>query len=366
MRFAKTWAALVAPVLALALVGGSLTAAHGAPGDPALPQSNGSEGGLFVFSHTGTPIDDPSYIFARSEPLFGSGGQGQLMAPILGTPEATAGSTESYTFIASAATLRAGGVTAWEAWAPGALPDGGLITPTLTASQQNSAAGDGLQQIFADVGGTYYLGVAFTRNHGITVDSAVYRTMHILSGNRYTLDPVEFEPDAPAPGGSGDGASTLGSETLGGAEMLDAPAATEAFELVAPAAGTIDLGEARRNGTTAESTPLGQFTVYADRSVEPGWQLQVVVDEFRSGEHRIAASALGYEPVAVSALPVGIALGVAKPAGHSGFAPIATGAAGSTTTATGATLDLHLSFAPPTDAAAGAYLSTVSLDLVSG
>ncbi|MBU3994834.1 MAG: hypothetical protein KKF42_03500 [Actinobacteria bacterium] len=367
MRIAKKWVAVAAGLLAFALVGGSLPAASAAPGDPLNPQSNGSEGGLFVYSNTGALIDDPSYVFARTEPLFGSGSQAHVMAAILGTSEATTGSTETYTFISSAANLRASGTDSWEAWAPGALPEGGIVAPTLTASDQSFGNGSGLSGVFADVGGTYYLGVAFTKNNGITVDSAVYRTMHILSGNRFSLGPVEIEPAAgTADQQSADGTGALGAESPMGFEPLNATAATETFELIMPAAGTIDLGEVQRNGSTALPATLGQFTVIADRSVEPGWELNVLVSDFVSGEHLIAANALGYSPVSANPpLPDGIALGSAKAAGSGTFGPISTGAAGSTTSATGVAFNLSFAFAPPVDAAAGTYTSTVSLDLVS-
>ena len=366
MRIAKKWAAVAAILLTLALVGSSLSAASAAPGDPLNPQTNGSEGGLYIYSNTGALIDDPAYVFARTEPLFGSGSQTHVMAAILGTPAATAGSTDSFTFISSAANLRASGTDSWEAWAPGTLPEGGIVAPTLTASDQSFGNGSGLSGVFADVGGTYYLGVAFTKNGGITVDSAVYRTMHILSGNRFTLDPIEVEAADSTEQVPADGAGALVSESPMGFETMNATAATEGFELIMPAAGTIDLGQAQRSDSTVLPALLGQFSVIADRSFEPGWELNVVVNDFVSGEHLIAATALGYTPVAVNTpLPVGISIGSAKAAGSGDFGPITTGAAGSTTTATGVAFDLGFTFAPPVDAAAGTYTSTVSLDLLS-
>lgn len=365
MRIAKKRVLLVGGLLAFALMGGSLSAASAEPGDSLHPQLNGSEGALYLFSSSGTLIDDPSHVFARAEPIYASGNGADLMDPVLGSPEATGASTESYTFIASADMVRASGRTSWEAWAPSALSGGGVIAPTLTAHAQSGSNGGGLDGVFLDVGGSYLLGVAFTKNRGLTVDSALYRTMHILPGNRFTIDPIELE--APVAVESPVGIAQpdpVSRATSAPAAQAAAQAPTEAFELIMPAAGTIDLGSAARRASTS-AAELGQFTVIADRTGERGWELSVVASDFLSGEHRIAATALGYAPIGLSQLPTGVTLGAAKAAGAGTFGPIVMGEPSSTTTALGIDLNLNFTFVPPEGAAAGTYLSTVSLDLVS-
>lgn len=374
MRIAPTRGVVAATLLALLLIGfpppSSLPAAAAAPAIPVVPQPNGSEGALFVYSNTGNLIDDPGYVFARSEPIFGSASGAQLMAPIAGTAEATAGSTESFTFISSAANIRAGGTTAWEAWAPGTMPAvGGIVAPALTASRQTG--GDRLSSVFADVGGTYHLGVAFTRNNGVTVDFAAYRTMRILPNNRFTLDPIVTESSEPDPSAPG----LLESGWAGSAdapllqEALDAEVPSEVVELVMPAAQTISLGEVGRGDSTdAAPSVMSGLTVIYDRSDGPGWQLTMTATDFVSGTGQTArsipAAALGYAPVADGGLPPGISLGAPKAAGAGGTGQIAAGGAGSTTTADGVRLELGLTFRAPPDAAPGNYTSTVSFTLI--
>ena len=367
MRNALTRAAAAALALVLALAlsfAGPLQPAANAVRLEAPPQPNASEGPLFVFSGSGDAIEDPEQVFARAEPIYGSGGVDHLMTPITGTPAATAGSTQSYTFIASHATLRAGGVDSWEAWAPGALPVGGIVAPQLTASAQNQSNGAGLSGVFADVGGTYYLGVAFTRNGGVTVDSAVYRTMRILPGNRFTLDPVavaSFQSEqgiAPSTLGSVDGAPI-------GAAPLDEPVAAERFELVMPAVSTVPLGSVRRGGTDASPVALGGFAVIDTRASRLGWTLSLSASDFASGEHTIDAVALGVDPRFSGEPPAGVTLGQGKPAGSGAFGPIASGQPDHSTPAEGAAFDLGLTFVPPPDSAPATYTSTLTLTLLS-
>lgn len=137
------------------------------------------------------------------------------------------------------------------------------------------------------------------------------------------------------------------------------------FELVAPAAAKVDLGDVKRN---QETTPvnLGQFSVIDDRDVLKGWDLNAKAADFAGpNAAKIGGLALGYAPSAVSTLPTGVSLGTAKAAGGGAFGAIASGAAGSATTEAGSAFDLALSFKAPVDAAKGQYTSTLTLDLVS-
>ena len=136
------------------------------------------------------------------------------------------------------------------------------------------------------------------------------------------------------------------------------------FELVAPAATLIDLGDVRRNQTTTP-VALGQFTVFDDRDVLSGWNLNVTAADFAgAGNTTVAKTALGYSPRAV-ALTSGVSLGAAKAAGAGVFGVLAEGAAGSSTAEVGAVLDTDLTFKAPINAAKGVHTSTLTLDLVS-
>ncbi|GAA1757840.1 hypothetical protein [Agromyces humatus] len=136
------------------------------------------------------------------------------------------------------------------------------------------------------------------------------------------------------------------------------------FELVAPAATLIDLGDVRRNQTT-DAVALGQFTVFDDRDVLSGWNLNVTAADFAGpGSTTVAKSALGYAPVGV-ALTEGVTVGASKLAGEGAFGVLAEGAVGSSTAEVGAVLDTNLTFKAPINAAKGAHTSTLTLDLVS-
>ena len=74
-------------------------------------------------------------------------------------------------------------------------------------------------------------------------------------------------------------------------------ASSNRFELVAPVAATVNLGATRRNQTTAP-VALGQFTVFDDRDVLSGWNLNVTPPRFAGpGGTTVPANALGYSPV---------------------------------------------------------------------
>lgn len=453
MTLATKWKAAAAGLLTLALLGGSTASAYAAPGDVLNPQPNASEGGLFVYDGTtGDLISDPAHVFDRFEPIIGSGSATDFLAPIPGTPANTTASTNAYTFIASEANVRANGVILWNAYTLAGLINGQAKAVNLTPGDSMFGNGTGIDGIFNNVGGTYYLGVAYTKNDGVTVDSAIYRTMTILANNTYTLAPVALEesvtPVAPTQAdlvanpdkelaslvapvvadgttltidagiananktlnvGAYSTYTDLGTVTLDatGQGTVDASAFTDntphtlvlwesdgtlvgygafqmnyvsvlsgsnpvtvdvtvsqKFELIAPASGTIDLGDVRRNQTTAP-VALGQFTVVDDRETKLGWDLNVSADDFVSGANTISQLALGYAPVAVGTLPAGIGLGSPKAAGQGVFGAAFSGSPGSSTGELGQAFNLDLTFKSPIDAPTGTYTSTVSLDLVS-
>lgn len=453
MTLVTKWKAAAAGLITLALLGGSTAVAHAAPGDVLNPQPNASEGGLFIYDGmTAELISDPAHVFDRFEPIIGSGSATEFLAPILGTPANTTASTNAYTFISSEENVRANGIILWNAYSWAGLINGQAKGVNVTPGDSMFGNGTGIDGIFNDVGGEYYLGVGYTKNNGVTVDSAIYRTMTILPDNKYTLAPIALEesvtPVAPTEAdlaenpekqianlvapvaadsttvsidagiananktlnvGAYSTYTDLGTVTLdaNGQGTVDASVFTDntphtlvlwesdgtlvgfstfqmnyvsvlsgsnpvtvdvttsqKFELIAPASGTIDLGDVRRNQTTAP-VALGQFTVIDDRDTKLGWDLNVSADDFVSGANTIPQAALGYTPVALGALPAGITFGNAKVAGQGAFGAAFSGAPGSSTGELGQAFNLDLTFKSPVDAPTGTYTSTVSLDLVS-
>lgn len=137
------------------------------------------------------------------------------------------------------------------------------------------------------------------------------------------------------------------------------------FSLVAPAAQSIDLGDVRRNRVSAP-VDLGAVTVFDDRDVLSGWNLNITSSAFTGpGATTVEANALGYAPVGTTLFP-GITAGAPKLAGEGTFGVLAEGAPGSATGEfEGAVVDTELTFKAPINAAKGVHNAVLTLDLVS-
>lgn len=137
------------------------------------------------------------------------------------------------------------------------------------------------------------------------------------------------------------------------------------FAIVAPAAQSIDLGDVRRNRVSAP-VDLGAVTVFDDRDVLSGWNLNITSSAFTGpGATTVEANALGYAPVGTTLFP-GITAGAPKLAGEGTFGVLAEGAPGSATGEfEGAVVDTELTFKAPINAAKGVHNAVLTLDLVS-
>ncbi|WP_022892660.1 hypothetical protein [Agromyces subbeticus] len=463
MNISKKWSVAAATALTLAIVGGGAVSANAAPGDPVNPQPNGSKGSFFLYNaDTGELADgDTTRVYTRSEGLIASASSTDVLAEINPAPaRPVTGATPFtgvYRFLSTTdAADRDGGTNTWNAFATDAAagPNGGTMVPDFTLDAIFSGPGGIADDIAA--GGTYWYGVAYTINSGVTVVGTVYREINITAGSgNYTVGAVEVEGAAPADliteadlvtanpalvtetvdskqlaitAGAANANKTLsvgvfsaGARSELGTVVLDANGAgtvdasavavgaasklflyelngpdealaawdnftltstapvydtsdttdltvtvtnSGRFELVAPAATLIDLGNVRRNQTTVP-VALGQFTVFDDRDVLSGWNLNVTAADFAgAGNTTVAKNALGYAPRAV-ALTDGVTLGAAKAAGAGAFGVLAEGIAGSSTAEVGAVLDTDLTFKAPINAAKGVHTSTLTLDLVS-
>lgn len=464
MNISKKWSAVAAAGLSIALVAGGAVSANAAPGDPLNPQPNGSKGSFFIYdANTGEYADavpgaTPTRVYTRSEALIASASSTDVLAeinPLATRPVTGAASfTGVYKFLSAPnAADRDGGENTWNAYSVDSAsgPNGGTLTPDFTLNSFAFGPGGIADDIAA--GGTYWYGVAYTINNGVTVVGTVYREITIEAGTgNYTLGavvvetvagpvaPVEADLTAPLQS-TGLVTETIDSKSLAinagvananktltygsfpagltGQVILDANGvgtinaaavpvgqATKLwlsnsdytgltwdsftltatpplysttdntdltvevtnsgrFELVAPAATTVDLGDVRRNRTTTP-VALGNVTVFDDRDVLSGWNLNISAAAFQgAGATTVAATALGYSPVGVS-LPAGVTLGADKLAGEGSFGILAQGAAGSATGEfEGAVVNTNLTFKAPVNAAKGVHTSTLTLDLVS-
>lgn len=205
MNISKKWGTAAAAALTLALVGTGAVSANAATGDPLNPQPNGSKGSFYLWdTNTGAFADgDPTRVYSRSEPLFASALKTDLLAEI--NPAATrpvTGATpftEVYRFLSEPNTADyIGGRNTWNAFAPdlAAGPNGGTLVPDFTLDAFGVGGPGGIADDIA-AGGTYWYGVAYTQNNGVTPVGAVYREITIEAGTgNYTVGAV-IEEGAP-------------------------------------------------------------------------------------------------------------------------------------------------------------------------
>jgi hypothetical protein len=204
MNLRKKWGAAVAGALSLALVAGGAAAAHAAPGDATNPQSNGSKGSFFLWNADTAESAEfgTSHVYSRTDGLIASANASNIHAEI--NPAATrpvSGSTaftDVYVFLSDpTADAVAGGRNTWKAHhvdsAAGA--NGGTYLPDMTLD----SLANGIDAVIA-TGGTYWYGIAYTINNGVTTVGAVYRQITITAGTGdYTVGPVETDSSvAPA------------------------------------------------------------------------------------------------------------------------------------------------------------------------
>jgi hypothetical protein len=201
MKFGARMRATAVGALTLALLASGASAAFAAPGDPINPQSNGSKGGFFLYdANTGEYADgNTSRVYARDEVLIASGSATDVNAEI--NPSATrpvTGATpfsQVWRFISDKDPAKvAGGTNTWKAFAgdSAAGAHGGTYLPDMTLD----AFGPAVDVVIA-AGGSYWYGIAYTTNAGVTTIGAVYREINITAGTgAYTVGAVEVEAAA--------------------------------------------------------------------------------------------------------------------------------------------------------------------------
>ncbi len=189
--------AAFAGALTLGLLASGAGSAFAAPGDALNPQSNGSKGSFFLWDANTFDSSDgnPARVYTRSEALVGSAKSTDFLTEI--NPSATrpvTGATpftEVYRFISlKTAADVAGGINTWKAFSidSAAGANGGTLLPDMTLD-----AFDGVDTLIG-TGGSFWYGVAYTINNGVTTIGAVYREITITAGSgNYTVGPVETE-----------------------------------------------------------------------------------------------------------------------------------------------------------------------------
>lgn len=216
--------AAAAGVLTFALLVGGATSALAAPGDPLNPQSNGSKGSFYLWNADEFTLSDGDAlrVYTRDENLVGAASSTNFTAEInpSGARPVTGATpfTGVYRFISDkTAAARDGGISTWKAFAVDSAtgPNGGTTLPNMTLND----FGPNVPSVIG-TGGSFWYGVAYTTNNGLTTVGAVYRQIDITAGSgNYTVGAVEpGKPDTTtalsAPASIGEGGSATLTATV--------------------------------------------------------------------------------------------------------------------------------------------------------
>jgi hypothetical protein len=199
MKLSNKVRAVAAGALTLALfAGGATVSAFAAPGDVLNPQSNGSKGSFYLWNADDFTLSDgnPARVYTRSENLVGAASSSDFNAEI--NPSATRPVTGAasfggvYRFISDKTPAAlAGGTNTWKAYATDSATgaNGGTQLPNMTLDE----FGPSVPAVIG-TGGSFWYGVAYTTNNGVTTVGAVYREINITAGSGdYTVGAVETE-----------------------------------------------------------------------------------------------------------------------------------------------------------------------------
>ena len=206
MNIKKPWGVATAAILAVALVGGGMTSATAAEGAIRNPQSNGSPGSFFLYdAGSGERVDtDVTRTYMPNYQMIASASATDVLAEI--DPVTVINDSEMYDqwvragkqvyrFLSkkNAADLK-GGVNTWNAYAvdSAAGPNGGTLAPDMTLNSIFNGPG-GIADDIAS-GGSFWYGVAYVINSGVTNIGSIYREIEITPGTgEYTVGPVEID-----------------------------------------------------------------------------------------------------------------------------------------------------------------------------
>ncbi|GAA4908089.1 hypothetical protein GCM10025789_29530 [Tessaracoccus lubricantis] len=190
----KLTRALVAGTLSFALmaVGVSASAA------PANPQPNGSKGSFYLWD--GNTIawtgEVPGTVYQPNSLLIASGSSTDIEVELNPADTRPVTGSEPFTgvwkFLSKKTTADLmGGTNTWNAYSEDAAagPQGGTYLANMTLEGINKGPG-GIADDIA-TGGSFWYGIAYTINNGVTTIGAVYREINIEAGTgNYTVGPV--------------------------------------------------------------------------------------------------------------------------------------------------------------------------------
>jgi len=342
-----------AGVVSLALVAGAAGVAM------AAVQANGSDGPVYMYDTNAAQVAD-GQVWAWDADLFGSSAQGDIN----GEFACPADSTNVFAFLADPGTERT--VLTWKANAP--LGFNGATKNVLDPYLSPISLLNGAASAAKAAGGNYSLGLACTKNSGVTVTAAFYRSISVtpITGaftvNAQADVPVATPTPTPTPAPTGtQGTVALSATTTGAVNGV------LALSVPAGAAATFGTPTLVNNKSTTTGV-LGAVTVNDGRVLTAnGWDLSADVADFKNSldaTNSISKTQLGVAPSITSTMATGVTAGAAQVAGAASYP--ATFASGAAANAVGDTvLDAGLTFVAPQSKAAGTYNSTLTLTVVS-
>ena len=255
MNFSKKWRAIAAATIAVALIGSSAGVANAAVGDPLTPQPNGSPGSFYFYDSESAEYmpDVAEKVWGRFETAFVSAAPNNLEAEIYPTGIVPEGATwtQVFRFIAKAENLNKG-TNGWDAYSNSAAagPTGGVYQDNWTLGELS--IGGNINKVFMD-GGTYYAGLAFTDNNGVTVRGTIYRTVNIIPAtNTYTIEPA-VGPSGPK--------QVVEADLTPALQTLDITAPAEGSTVIEVNAGIANANKTFNIGAFSDLTDLGQITL---------------------------------------------------------------------------------------------------------
>ncbi|GAA2074653.1 hypothetical protein [Microbacterium hatanonis] len=343
----------VAGVLALALVGGSVTAAAAAITPSGSSETmwlwDGTDGAEKLLAPTTRVMawDEPVYAhpndtdYATYSTYFRGPSNAQAVSIFLSNrgEEMTSSS--------------------WISKGTNAFSDPAAKTVLAPQVTLINTAGVNLAAAKAN-GGNFSLGIAYTDINGVAVRAVSFVHITIRPGGDWTYEATTDQTTTNPPAGSSSGSVDLEATTVAaqdGALSLTVPAGAKAVFSAATLVG----------GKSTSTATLPEVTVTDDRIVsKKGWTVTQSVADFVNGTNVIGAKNLGVAPkvIAAGTTSTGVAAASAQVAGSAIYSsPFADAPAGSGVGVTKLGADLTL--VAPVDAPAGTYTSKMTLTLVS-
>lgn len=353
MKISKNTRIAVIGILSVGLVAGVASVAS------AATQTNGSDGAVYIYDSGTYAPRAPGYSFAWNEDVSGS--------PSATDPEATyvcpSDTTVIRSFISTPGTER--NPNGWLAYAEMSVSNNTtMLFPMLI--QSVSANADGLAGVKA-AGGNYSFGFACLKDNGVNMASSGIN----FSSITVTAGTGAWTAAAPADATASATPTPVNTDTTGSvalsADTVSAVEGVLSLSVPVNAAATFGAPTLVNNKSTTTGT-LGDITVADGRvNSRSGWDLNASVADFVNSVDAgstISKGQLGIVPKIISTEATGVTAGVTQVAGAATYSSVfASGAAANTVGNT--VLNADLTFVAPQSKAAGTYVSTLTLTVVS-